>query len=269
MDTWEYSQENLLLCTQIQGERHRWRHSQANVPAICQRSEWEAGESMCTFRGEDHLQTPEDTEEHSNASEAEDPNGEEKKCYLWSALPWLPAHIHWRNKKDHEEENNGTQVCGEDRGSQERDSSARTEVPTFYWLGIEGAKVQATATAYWNRRSMEAIHIRKKGKSMSRDCGLHPVTSVESSHWSHLFFTLIHFYTFSFMSPSHTYPNTFTLIHFYTCSLMSPSLTHLKPASHCTPQLYNWRRPTQPKYLVLLNLCYVLRSKVRSSCSCM
>ena len=37
---------------------------------------------MCTFRGEDHLQIPEDTEEHGNASEAEDPNGEEKKCYL-------------------------------------------------------------------------------------------------------------------------------------------------------------------------------------------
>ena len=37
----------------------------------------------------------------------------------------------------------------------------------------EGAKVQATATACWNRRSMEAIHIRKKGKSMNLDCGLH------------------------------------------------------------------------------------------------
>ena len=37
----------------------------------------------------------------------------------------------------------------------------------------EGAKVQATATGYWNRRSMEAIHIRKKGKSMNLDCGLH------------------------------------------------------------------------------------------------
>ena len=37
---------------------------------------------MCTFRGEDHLQTPEDIVEHSDANEAEDPNGEEKKCCL-------------------------------------------------------------------------------------------------------------------------------------------------------------------------------------------
>ena len=61
---------------------HRRIHSEANIPAICQGSEREAGEGMCTFRGEDHLQTPEDIEEHSDASEAEDPNGEEKKCCL-------------------------------------------------------------------------------------------------------------------------------------------------------------------------------------------
>ena len=40
-------------------------------------------------------------------------------------------------------------------------------------LDWEGAKVQATATGYWNRRTMEAIHIRKKGKALNLDCGLH------------------------------------------------------------------------------------------------
>ena len=37
----------------------------------------------------------------------------------------------------------------------------------------EGAKVQTTATGYWNRRTLEAIHIRKKGRSINLDCGLH------------------------------------------------------------------------------------------------
>ena len=37
----------------------------------------------------------------------------------------------------------------------------------------EGVKVQATATGHWNRRTMEAIHIRKKGNSMNLDRGLH------------------------------------------------------------------------------------------------
>ena len=35
---------------------------------------------MCTTRHEDHLQTPENIEEHADASETEDPNGEEKCC---------------------------------------------------------------------------------------------------------------------------------------------------------------------------------------------
>ena len=34
------------------------------------------------------------------------------------------------------------------------------------------ARVQATAIRYWNRRTMEAIHIRR-GQSMNFDCGLH------------------------------------------------------------------------------------------------
>ena len=37
---------------------------------------------MRTSRGEDHLQTPEDTEANTDASEGKDPNGEEEKCGL-------------------------------------------------------------------------------------------------------------------------------------------------------------------------------------------
>ncbi len=37
----------------------------------------------------------------------------------------------------------------------------------------EAAKVQATATGYWNRRTMEAIYIKKKTQSMNLDCALH------------------------------------------------------------------------------------------------
>ncbi len=33
--------------------------------------------------------------------------------------------------------------------------------------------VRATATGYWNRRTMEAIYIKKKRQSMNLDCGLH------------------------------------------------------------------------------------------------
>ena len=120
----------------------------------------------------------------------------------------------------------------------------------------EGAKVQATATGYWNRRTMEAIHIRKKGKSMNLDCGLNLLpmwNPLIDPTWTSLWST--HHVTLP------QQPNTFTLIHFYTFSFMSPSLTYLKPASHCTLQVYNCRRPMQQKCLVLLNLCYVLHSK--------
>ena len=37
---------------------------------------------MCTTRCEDHLQTPEDIEEHADASETEEPIGEEEKCCI-------------------------------------------------------------------------------------------------------------------------------------------------------------------------------------------
>ena len=35
------------------------------------------------------------------------------------------------------------------------------------------ARVQATAIGYWNRRTMEAIQIRRRKQSMNLDCGLH------------------------------------------------------------------------------------------------
>ena len=38
------------------------------------------GNHMRTSRGEDHRQTPEDTEANTDASEGKDPNGEEEKC---------------------------------------------------------------------------------------------------------------------------------------------------------------------------------------------
>lgn len=45
-----------------------------------------------------------------HACEGEEPDGEEEECCLRSALPRLPARIHWRDEKNREEENDRTLV---------------------------------------------------------------------------------------------------------------------------------------------------------------
>ena len=117
---------------------------------------------------------------------------------------------------------------------------------SLHSIDWEGAKVQATATGYWNRRTMEAIHIRKKGKSMNLDCvHLSPVWNPHTDptwtaqHPSHRALTPTHWSPshLPFMSPSHTFSNTFTLINFYTFLLCHP------PTPTLTPSLWSTSTP--------------------------
>ena len=91
---------------------------------------------------------------------------------------------------------------------------------------------------------------------------LAPITSMESSHWPHLNFNLIHFYTCSFMSPSLiflslllTYSSLIQLTKAYTAKMSSVIESMLCPALKI---LFHFSNPCQSHF----SSCDLKRSKI-------
>ena len=66
-----------------------------------------------------------------------------------------------------------TEHKGAVRRGDERNGIAVHVYQLQHRINWESARVQMSGRGYWNRRTLEAIQIRKEHRTMNLDCGLH------------------------------------------------------------------------------------------------
>ena len=124
---------------------------------------------MCTTRCEDHLQTPEAL--RSMLLQVKQKTPMEKKRHVVYEVPCCDGQLTYIGETRRTMKKRMTEQKHAMNTGDPKNGIAVHVQKTQHSIDWGAARVQAIAIGYWNRRTMEAIHIRRR-QSINLDCGL-------------------------------------------------------------------------------------------------
>ena len=179
--SWGTSEEDPVISTSNLGHlasRRRqppWGRTTKNIVyTLRTRGKWEVGEGLCPPWGESCVQTTKDNKADACTGEREDPHRKKERkkevVYEVACKDCDQKYIGETKRTMKERLTEHKYVV---RRGDEKNGIAVHANKFNHSIDWESAGVRSTAQGYWNRRTLEAMQIRRTACPMNLDCGLH------------------------------------------------------------------------------------------------